>query len=261
MTYFKYTGKIQKYKRSNIQFRTHGLFKYDFVFKKMRVVTYHITVSKLLRIVLQQYDNDTNYILIFYDGPKDSFSEVKMRNNYIIFSSFQCYVKLYQSIPVTQLYPSLTINVHSIQQDIMKYSITNYTKLSLTNFTKKINHIILNISTTKGYLNLSIQEFSFYGPNIDSCVYGGSAYFQTDDTKFKEIITLCNNYTHLFKYKFFNKTLMDFITTNPYILVVVYFYKPVSIVSNFSLEVSISSCRGIFPCATGGFKQDSIITI
>ena len=252
ITLFKYNGYVKAYDKNHCRFQSR-MWYYSLTFNNTQALTYHVTVQKTLKIVVKLNCSNTNYTLIFFDGPKDIFKQIKVRNNKVIFSSFQCYIKLYQSPKRIQPKEMMCICVQSLQQKLIKLSVANNnTKLSFDNWIRNRNNLIFNISSTRGYLNLSVLDFSFYGPNIDRCAYGGFSYVQSDGSKLHEIRNICDKYNHSSKNKSFNKTLMEFVATNQFVLLVIYSYAPISFISKFTLEISISSCRGIFPCKTGG---------
>ena len=88
---------------------------------------------------------------------------------------------------------------------------------------------------------------TFDGPNIEHCAFGGLTYHginkEVKSNKF--LTTLCDSYTQTPEYNSFDKVPMNYVTTEFFLLIIIYGYYPYNQNMEVNIKISLTPCRGI----------------
>ena len=217
------------------------------LYHKIHLKSFHVVLNKLLRVKLR-FDRayQTHRRVELYDGPDDHTKLIKQIGNSIILSTFQCYLKVYGGS-----IHNFTFGIYilSVNQKVLKNITINSSIAFNSNICnqRETQHCIIQFNTNDMYLNMSIINMTFDGPNFGDCAFGGLTYHgikvKVKSNKF--LTTLCDSYTQKPKYNSFDKIPMNYVTTEFYLLIIIYGYYPHNKNLEISIEISLTPCRGI----------------
>ena len=253
-------------------------FVHNFVWK-FRLFTYtaRIVVFVFYKLKLKLKTQQSFYI---YDGP-GIFSKMLTQNSSTILpSSNQVYCVLYsledfsEYIPETEL-----LDFYAFPTDVIQVRLVDNDPVILPPCNAELNfHCVYNITSTSGYINLSVSELTVNGfdwnSNYYDCFLGGVAFtFDVNrlDSSYREsertysvkkrsdlydMRYLCDNYTSKYDMKsMFDKSLMDLVSnTRDGMLLAVYSYKHYSRVT-MAATVTVTPCRGDLYYKPAGDKK------
>ena len=231
--------------------------------------TYNIFRTKLYPVALRFLQNNDPALVRIYDGP-DSLAElIPLKGNYVELSTFQCYlgIKEVGHYNCDRIYEHFTIQIVSIRSKSNSYINLYINDIigskTITVSQSKKRHIIYsvyNISTENMYLNISLRNMTFSGPNINNCMFGGVAFIDIlhnvnnesfsfqKKTRNEEIKQLCNNLTTSPRKGSFGKISMDYISSESEMFIVLYGYHPSYVGMEVNIMVSAVPCKGLHPC-------------
>ena len=221
--------------------------------------SYLITMSKLYPIAVRLLKQKREvYKVNLYDGPDTTSKRFQsyQPEKFIKMSTFQCYIEMHvKSFGVFILAFRVPIaDVVSLKNDTKvdkHYLITKHVLLS-QDMCKDLNYCIFNVSAPLhgSYLNVSLVSMNFVGPTTE-CLFGGLSYYGYDSVYKK---TLCDLYKRTVHTESIEKVPMDIVTPGFSCLIVIYGYHPHNVGMEFLLNVSVTPCKGLFPCDGGKTK-------
>ena len=124
-----------------------------------------------------------------------------------------------------------------VYQSFYHYNEMLYVKLNLTH-TKSSDYFcmygkrsIFHIISTQNWLYTMTFEYS-----------------ESGIPRYEPLLRLCNCYTKVPKQQSFDRVPMDFVTSGSSVWIIVFGYHPYNKGMKLELQVSVTPCRGIFPC-------------
>ena len=219
-------------------------FKYQYyaiLHQTIHLKSFHIVVDKLLRVKIK-VQNSLMKEIELHDGPDDRTKVIKQIGNQIIMSTFQCYLKIYGNDAKNL---SSGIRITTVKQEIL-YNITINSSFTFSSdMCRKADplHCIVFFNARNMYLNMSLINMTFSGPNTKRCAYGGLSYHGVKVKKY--LATLCDNYTQTPEYNSFDKVPMNYVSTESYLLLILYGYHPYNKDMDVNIEIALTPCRGI----------------
>ena len=222
--------------------------------KNMELRAYHVVVIKLFKMKLI-FSNFNQSIIKIYDGPDANSDLLKLKGNVVILSTFQCYF----IIQAESFKPSMfSINIYSEdrrRENNVYIEITSLLQVNSNICEKgKVLFCLINVTAQTMYLNISLSNMTFSGPDYKDCVYGGISYFQdilnnNSLNSYREVKTMCENFTQVSAS--FNKIPMDFVSSDYHTVILIYSYYPYVDDMEVNLEILPTPCKGMVPCRHG----------
>ena len=208
--------------------------------------------DKLKRVIILL---SSQYKLFFkkielYDGPDDQGLKIKPKNKNV-FSTFQCYLKLYaenfthesQSIRISSTTQKLSQNI------VVDLYNASYHTLNMSARGHNHLHYIGNFTCLNGFINISLISFNYNGPEIKRCRYGGMFYYEPDVDRYrKDVVRMCSTYRKTPGSKSFDRFPMDFVTSASNVLIMIYSYHPYNEIMEVKIHISVTPCKGVIPC-------------
>ena len=257
----------------------------------IHLITTRIKVPIYLRLIVILADTRAIHV---HDGPGLLSKNMNRGNSFIYLSSFQAFVIIYKiKWESTEIlsdygikYYARKVQHHNISLATSQVSIlpqcTSQMHSNMEPLSAYVNrhhgnkHCVYNLTTNSGYLNLSVTNLRYTGPNfyrsgfsptnkfILHCLQGGLAYEIENDKKknSKTMYQICSNYTSepavdLSKCKTniprsrltatrseYQKSVMNIISSTQSMIVVVYSYEHYSEVS-FNISLMTTLCKGV----------------
>ena len=219
----------------------------DFCNPKVYFKSLHILLDKLLRVKLRFIQLNYTQKVDLFDGPDIHTKLITQIRTQIIMSTFQCYLIIYDN---TDKYLRYEIKISSIKQEIFQ----NITLNNTLSFNSKIcdqkqsQHCILQFFATDMYINMSIINMTYNGPNFQDCTFGGLTYHGIN-VKLRGgrryMTTLCDNYTQTPGNNSFTKVPMNYVSTEFHLLIIIFSYYPYNSKMDININLSLTPCRGI----------------
>ena len=258
---------------------------------KIHLITTRIKVPVYLRLIVILADPRGIHV---HDGPGLLSKNMNRGNSFIHLSSFQAFIIIYKIrwesteklIDYGIKYYTRKVQHHNISVSTSQVSIlppctsqmhSNMEPLSVYVARHHGNkHCVYNLTSNSGYLNLSVTNLRYIGPNfyrsgfratnkfILHCLQGGLAYEIENDKKknSKTMYQICSNYTSeptvdlskcktnisrsrlMETRKEYHKSVMNIISSTQSMILVVYSYEHYSEVS-FNISVMTTLCKGV----------------
>ena len=225
-------------------------------------------MNKLYKIALKfSENNDPVLKMNIYDGPDSSTQLIKFKGNYIAMSTFQCYLELQAILDgnfyLCSRFKELKFNAvifssENVRSDYIYLEVITPAIITLDKCKKEyVIYCVYSITTDTMYLNVSMINMTYTGPNIKNCIFGGIAYYQNEyvtpknQSILKEMKTMCDTYTRNPRKNSFDKLAMDIVSTESNILIVMYRYHAYYTGMEVTLNISVVPCKGILPCGGG----------
>ena len=213
--------------------------------------SYLVIERKHHRVTLQLPDLKSSRTELF-DGPDDKSPMVKSEEGYIRLSTFQCYLKIYNESS-EQFDVKFDVNVTGTKQDVKQNVIVyNTTLLSLNMCSiNYIQHCVINVTGTDGmFLNVSILNMNYGGPNIRNCHFGGVSYYEKvyNRSEPDERKSFCGRYTRNPQNNSFDIVPMSYVTEGHSLLIVFYGYYPHNKGMEINMEITLTPCKGLYFC-------------
>ena len=225
-------------------------------YTEVTILSYLVLRGKLEKVaIILPYHKPS--IIKLFDGPDDQSPSVNSKEGYILFSTFQCFLKVYNESFAGFI---SNITMISIKQDIYKYiTVNNTMQLSMNICSQKlVLHCILNITATDDmYLNVSIVKMDYLGPNIRKCHFGGVSYYEVYNES-EERKSFCGVYMQYPSNYSFLPVPMNYVSTGHSVLIVFYGYYPFIDTMEINMEITLTPCKGIYFC--GNSKYTYIYT-
>ena len=217
-------------------------------------MSYLVLKGKFQRVVLRLWHNNASRIELF-DGPDDKSLSVKSAEGYTLFSTFQCFVKIYAA---TSVEFASVIRISGIAQDVFQHVTVHNANLPLQDICimKIVHHCIINVTGTNNvYLNVSIIDMKYSGPNIRNCQFGGVSYYEKiyNRSDPEERKSFCGRYTRNPQNNSFDIVPMSYVTEGHSLLIVFYGYYPHNQGMEINMEITITPCKGLYFCNKGEY--------
>ena len=227
---------------SQSSFPTHYMY-HTIVDQEIHSKSFHIMLNKLLRVKLKFINQDFIWRKIeLYDGPDDQTKLIKQTGSQKILSTFQCYLK----VNTKNSHKSTSgITILSVKQKIM-HNITINRSLDFSfNMCKhkEPQHCIVQFNANNIYLNMSIINMTYNGPNTYGCAFGGLTYHGVN-AKVRNT-PLCDSYTQNPSRSSCDKVPMNYVSTDFDLLIIIYGYSPYNKDMEINMKISLTPCRGI----------------
>ena len=228
---------------------SHKFMYHTIFYNNLHYKTFHIALNKLqkvkLRFIQQSLSNTPEKRQIeLHDGPDDQTKIIKNIGSQIILSTFQCYLKVYAE---QKHHLTAGISISSVKQKILhNIEINSSVIFSLDMCGQKDPlHCIIKLNTMEGYLNMSLKNMTYTGPNSIHCLYGGITYHGINVKMRNYLTSLCDSYTQTPENNSFDKVPMNYVSTESKLLIIVYCYHPYNRGMDLNLDISLSPYRGI----------------
>ncbi len=240
---------------------------YHMIWKqKILANSYHIVVSQYYRVKLSLFGRNISMLghIRLFDGPDEFSAPAKMPLRYwvsktgnqarvkvnLMLSTFQCYLHVFWPLKDQSF---VVVNIETAQQHVENVLINNtyfFSAQSVMYHTHKNHQVkVLNVSSSKSYLNVSLHTITYDGPNTLGCAHGGIIFFKPHKGEHTAQVILCENYTKNPGINSFDKVPMDHVTSTSNLLLVIYNYPPTSM--DVRIQISATPCRGVFACSKG----------
>ena len=223
-------------------------YQYYAVFSsKYHLKSFHIVLDKLLKVKLKFPIGNDAFMkrkIELHDGPDDQIKQIKHIRGQIMLSTFQCYLKVYGE-NIRNLTSGISISSKR-QKPLKNITINTSTKFTL-NMCKQIDpvHCIVQFNTNNMYLNMTLISMTYNGPNIYDCAFGGLTYHGVKLNKSNYLPSLCDSYIQVPEYNSYDKVPMHYVSTEIYLLLIIYGYYPYNKDMDVNIEISLTPCRGI----------------
>ena len=238
----------------------------------VHLITARIKVPVYLRLLIVMLANPRE--IQVHDGPGILSKNMNRGNSLIYLSTFQTFILIYRIkweskeklVDFGIKYYARKVKHHNISVSTSNISI-------LPPCTSKMysnKHCVYNLTANSGYLNLSVTNLRYTGPNFHRsgfrtenkfvlhCLQGGLAFEIENDRKknSRTMYQICSNYTseetfdisqcktNLFQTNKYHKSVMNIISNTQTMIVVVYSYKHYSEVS-FNIRMMVTPCKGV----------------
>ena len=225
------------------------------------VQSYYILIKKHLKALVKFIGIQVENIKL-YDGPDGHTSLIHLRRNEIKLSTFQCFIQVNKA-SFGNTTPRVIISSAN-EKHVQSLKVVNTSVFTLNMCGRKqVQHCIINVTAIDKYINLSIVSMIYNGPDILNCNFGGVSYLEKVDDMFEDRKSFCDSYTQHPKKDSFDKVPMDFVSKDFEALIVIYGYYPYNKEMDLKIEISETSCKGIFPCDNGNLflkNRDVIIS-
>ena len=232
---------------NGMKYFLHAFLYHAVFYNEIHLRSYHVVLNKLLKIKLKfNLDYQTQAKIELHDGPDDQVKLIKQIRTQVILSSFQCYLNVYAE----NIYNTTSrIYILPVKQDVLLNITLDKPVTFNSNICgqKETQHCIIQFNTNDMYLNMSIINMTFDGPNAGHCAFGGLTYHginvKVGSNKF--LTSLCGSYTQTPKYNSFDKIPMNYVTTEFYLLLIIYGYHPYNKGMELNIDISFTPCKGI----------------
>ena len=257
---------------------------------KIYLITTRIKVPVYLRLLIEILADSRG--IHVHDGPGILSKNMNRGNSFIYLSTFQAFVMIYRiKGESTEKHVDAGVKYYARKVQHFNISVSTSQVSILSPCTSQMHgnmeplsayvtrhqsnkHCVYNLAANSGYLNLSVKNLRYTGPNfyrsgfgttnkfVLYCLQGGLAYEIEYDKKkdTKTMYQICSNYTSepnvdiskcksnisrsMLTKNEYHKSMMNIISSTQSMILVVYSYEHYSEVS-FNISVMTTNCKGM----------------